>query len=55
MYTPSFVKIPGGGLRIAKKLFELTHTLLYKIQIFEYYIFTSETMYGTPWKISFQG
>ena len=24
MYTPSFVKIPDGGLKIAKKLFELT-------------------------------
>ena len=24
MYTPSFVKIPDGGLKIAKKLVELT-------------------------------
>ena len=24
MYTPSFVKIPDGGLKIAKQLIELT-------------------------------
>ena len=39
MYTPSFIKVPDGGLKIAKKLVELTWNDPHKKENYEKFNF----------------